>query len=150
MQYWHWIFGAKKTDESRRSLVDMLRSPHFDPDELSNTNWKALDEALSQTQIGANKRLKRHDMPDSHYHAGGWTERNVEIPIPFKDRKTFDPHRLGGNPNLNPDNIFTAPPLHYRSVAKLIQKVAEEESSSRNWIWDAHTKFWKMSEEGVT
>jgi Plavaka transposase len=149
MQFWYWMIGSRKTRESRATIVDLVNTPNFNPQDLLGTNWQALDEALAQPHVlDARQRLRRNDTSRQRYDQGGWAERDVEIAIPFKKRKVFYPHNPDTDSERSRDNIFTVPSLFIRSIPHLIRRLASTESHSRKWTWEAQEGFWRVKNEG--
>lgn len=151
MNLWFWNMGSRKTQQDRKALVDMMLSPHFSVADLANTNWRALDEALSHPLDTKANPSDEWEHLEAEYKAGGWIERDISIGIPFKDRLTRDPNSISAQNLLLPqDNLFTVPGVHIRSIPHLIRSIAATESKRRKWEWTAYSQRWQHSEDGKT
>ncbi|KAG6904976.1 hypothetical protein DXG01_005858 [Tephrocybe rancida] len=71
---WYWNKGSQKLQESFRSLIKIIKSKDFNPDDICGINWTKIN-----TQLGLN------DWDDDKWKDAdaGWRTSSIAIQIPF-------------------------------------------------------------------
>lgn len=96
MQQWHWLDGARKTQQGRDDLVnDVLLHPKFSVDDIRGMNWSALDDAL---ETKASTGL-----------SAGWKSTSLHINVPsYTSSKSSHAEK------------FEVPDFHYRPLMDVV------------------------------
>ncbi|KIM28587.1 hypothetical protein M408DRAFT_307928 [Serendipita vermifera MAFF 305830] len=139
VQYYHWMLGAKKTDRAREQLVDMTSSPYWDAQSARHTNWRSLDRKLVHCRNEGTSEEEASELIEE-----GWRKHDVDIPIPFKGRATYDPYSDSpANQSIPPNNIYKVANLWTRSLSHLIRQLSQTQSAARQWQWMPYREYWQ-------
>ncbi|KDN41261.1 hypothetical protein RSAG8_07530, partial [Rhizoctonia solani AG-8 WAC10335] len=64
LQHWHWNEGHKKSRSARESLIrDVITQPDFVPSDVSNVDWRRLDNSLALFALDNNLEHKQTSVP---------------------------------------------------------------------------------------
>ena len=96
---WYWNHGPQKSHESFKLLLDIIGDSEYNPEDVQNTNWKAINKDLGSS-------------PDDGQEASnGWRRSPITISVPFHRRM----------PNPGPCD-YTVPDFHHRSLVSIIRE----------------------------
>ena len=95
---WYWNHGPQKSHESFKLLLDTIGDSEYNPDDVRNTNWKAINKELGSSS-------------GDRQEASGWSRSPITISVPFHCRM----------PNLGPCD-YTVPDFHHRRLVSIIRK----------------------------
>lgn len=76
---WYWNQGTQKSKKSFRNLLDIIGSTDFQPEDVSHTNWAAIDR-----ELGGPRAPEQQD--SAEWMNDGWECRNITISVPFSRR----------------------------------------------------------------
>ncbi|KAF8059028.1 hypothetical protein FPV67DRAFT_1426930 [Lyophyllum atratum] len=99
---WFWNYGAQKSQENFRRLVEIVGSEDFIPASVRNLNWGQIN-----TQLGLND----WDTEEWEDEDAGWHESSVKIKVPF--------HRNTPHPGVQD---FFVKGFHCRSLVSVIRE----------------------------
>lgn len=99
---WYWNGGSQKSQANFDSLVAIIGSQEFSPDDIRHTPWRQIND-----QLGAND----WDKGEWQDEDAGWYQSSITIQVPF--------HYLTDNPGVRP---FTVDGFYHRSLVSIIQE----------------------------
>lgn len=76
---WYWNQGTQKSKKNFGTLLDIIGSTEFRPEDVSRTNWAAIDR-----QLGCPRASERED--SAEWMDDGWECRAITISVPFSRR----------------------------------------------------------------
>ena len=79
---WYWNQGNVKSKESFKRLLHIIGSPSFMLDDVQNTKWASIDNALGILATGDDPDCSEEWLDDD----AGWKCRTITICIPFSRR----------------------------------------------------------------
>ncbi|KAF8834373.1 hypothetical protein BDN67DRAFT_1016576, partial [Paxillus ammoniavirescens] len=119
---WYWNYGPQKSQESFKNLLDIIGDLDFNPEDIRNTNWKAIDKALGSSS-------------DNGPEAGhGWICSPVTISVPFH-------HRLS---NPGPCD-YTIPDFHHRRLVSVIRETLSDPLHHNVFHYEPYELRWHPS-----
>ncbi|KAG0704711.1 hypothetical protein DFH29DRAFT_997405 [Suillus ampliporus] len=74
--HWYWNGSVQKSQQSFKELVDIVRCPDYDPDDVRNTPWDKIN-----LQLGASIDVEGRDEWEDE--DAGWRKTQVTIEVPF-------------------------------------------------------------------
>ena len=95
---WFWNHGPRKSQQDFKLLLDIVGDLDFSPEDLRNTNWKAIDKELGSS-LG--------DEPEA---GDGWSCSPITISVPFHSR-TSHPGPCD----------YTVPDFHHHRLVSIIR-----------------------------
>jgi hypothetical protein len=107
---WWWSNNHEKSRSSFQALLDVVGSDTFNPKDVREANWSAIDKALATSQYEADGLDPNWEDDDGI----SWACTNITISVPF--------NTLSIKPG--PKN-FTIPGFHYRPLVPLIKRKLE-------------------------
>ncbi|KAF8440939.1 hypothetical protein L210DRAFT_815706, partial [Boletus edulis BED1] len=93
IENWYWNHGVQKSKSGFKSLLKIIGSPDFHPEDVHCTNWTTIDcelgclgttsGTLSGSSISHNGDSDvQHWLPEED----SWMQRSVTISVPFPQR----------------------------------------------------------------
>ena len=87
---WYWNGGVQKSKEGFKKLIEIVSGQSFDPSDVRNVAWDALNKQLRESPDSEDIWL---DQPDT-----SWTEKSITLSIPFQKKA----HNPGPQPYMFP------------------------------------------------
>ena len=122
---WYWNGGVQKSQESFKKLVEIVGSDDFRPADISNVNWKQVNNALTETSSA-------FEWQDE----SGWISTPVAISVPF--------HRGTKKPGAQ-DYIVTN--FHHRALVSVIRERLEDHDHAQRFHYQPYELLWKRGTE---
>ena len=94
---WYWNHGLQKSHQNFKLLLDIIRDLEYNPDNVQNTNWKAINKELGGGS---------GDGPEA---STGWSHSPIMISVPFHCQ----------TPNPGPCD-YTVPDFHHLHLLSII------------------------------
>lgn len=94
---WYWNHGPQKSHENFKLLLDIIGDLEYDPDDVRNTNWKAINKEFGSSS---------DDGPEA---STGWSHSPITISVPFHCQM----------PNPGPCD-YTVPDFHHYHLLSII------------------------------
>lgn len=122
---WYWSGGIQKTQKSFKDLVDIVGALDFEPSDVHNTNWMAIDNYLGSSE--------RDDVEDGEWTDAdaGWIKTPINISVPFHNRTA----RPGPHP-------YTGGNLYHRSLVDVIREKVSDASTAQNFHMEPYELTW--------
>jgi hypothetical protein len=124
---WYWNNGVQKSKESFQNLLNIVGDPDFDPQDVRETNWPAIDRELSSNDFDGNP----HDWRDA-----SWKQTPIAIDIPFH-------HRMH-NPGVQRSVLFD---LYHRSIVSVIKEKLANPKDDAKFHYEPYEYLWKPTED---
>ncbi|KAG2005526.1 hypothetical protein CC2G_001925 [Coprinopsis cinerea AmutBmut pab1-1] len=121
---WHWGNISGKSQNTLKSLVDIVGSPSFDPDEIRSTNFPQIYKILGSSDAKA-----------AHPTWGegtSWLKTDVQIDVPFNTRCK----KPGSIP-------YTMPGFHHRPLVPVIRDKLSATPESDHFHYSPFELRWK-------
>jgi len=133
---WYWNQGAQKSKRNFKSLVEIITSANFQPEDLYHTKWAAIDCQLGS--LGA-----VHDPPQTtpmtpdfeewQVEDGGWMWRTMTISVPFPQ------HFLHPGPRDYISNFYC------RSLLSIIREALSDPTRCKSFRFEPYSLRWNRS-----
>ena len=117
---WYWNHGQQKSQEDFKLLLDIVGDLEFRPEDVRNTNWRAIDKKL-----GSNSG-------DGLEAGDGWSRSPITISVPF--------HRRMPNPG---SYDYTIPDFHHRRLVSIIRETLSDPSYHRVYHYESYELRWR-------
>ena len=128
---WYWNGGRQKSLKEFRSLLDIIGSPEFRPEDIHNTKWHAID-----TQLGMNDFDGAHSPgTDNEFEwldDAGWRKSPITISVPF--------HKRAKDPGAKD---FFVGFLHYRSLTAVIKEKLSNPDDTQFFHYEPFKLLWQ-------
>jgi hypothetical protein len=107
---WWWSPNREQSQKSFQALLDIIGDDNFQPKDVREANWPALDRALATSQYEAD------DLDPNWENDNGisWACTSVEITVPFNTSSSTPGSKK-----------FTVPGFHYCLLVPLIKRKLE-------------------------
>lgn len=155
MQKWHWVDGARKTQQGRDDLVnEVLLDPHFSLDDIRGVNWSSLDdelEAKGSTGLSAGWKSATLGINVPAYTSSSSSHiEKFEIPD-FQYRPLMDVVTEAFSHN-DPKNFHYEPfELYHASLGSDTPQKLSQEIYNSKFMMDAHKEVNELpAEPGCT
>ncbi|KAF9230744.1 hypothetical protein BU15DRAFT_83245 [Melanogaster broomeanus] len=116
---WYWNHGSQKSQESFKKLLGIIGDLEFNPEDIRNTNWKAIDRELGSSS---------DDVPEA---GDGWSRSPVTISVPF--------HRRSSNPG---PCDYTVPDFHHRRLVSIIRETLSDPFHHHVYHHEPYELWW--------
>jgi hypothetical protein len=126
---WYWNNGVQKSKESFQNLVNIVGAPDFNPQDVRETNWSAIDKELASNDFDDNPR----DWIDED---AGWKRTPIAIDIPFH-------HRMQ-HPGVQQRTLFD---LYHRSIVSVIKEKLANPKDDAKFHYEPYEYLWKPTED---
>ena len=116
---WYWNHRTQKSQESFKLLLDIIGDFEFSPEDIRNTNWRAINRALGSSLASG---------PEA---GDGWSSSPIVISIPFH-------HRMP-----NPGSCdYTVPAFHHCRLVPIIREKLSDPSHHRVYHYEPYELRW--------
>ena len=124
---WYWNHRLQKSHESFKLLLDIIGDSEYNPEDVRNTNWKAINKDLGSS-------------PDDRQEASnGWCHSPITISVPF--------HRQ--MQNLGPCD-YTVLDFHHRSLVLIIREKLSNPFHHSIHHYEPYELQWNQPNKTVT
>lgn len=129
---WYWNQGIQKSQRSFKNLLEIVSGPGFQPDDIKQTNWRAVDHKLGVLDASLIKSQEQHEwLADD----AGWMHTAVTISVPFPRR------------SLNPGpKAYTACDFYHRSLTSIIRERVVHASNLKGFHFEPYELRWRRHE----
>ncbi|KAJ3542068.1 hypothetical protein NMY22_g3642 [Coprinellus aureogranulatus] len=125
---WFWGDDAEKSAKSFQTLVSIVGSETFKPEDVRNANWAKINRELGSSQF-------EHDNPTEFpwYNDGtSWASTPITIDVPFNTRSN--------TPGPQP---YTIKEFRYRPLVPLIRQKLENVEGQQHFHFIPHELRWQ-------
>ena len=126
---WYWNQGHQKSQASFRLLLDIIGHTGYDPEDVRNTNWTAIDRKLGNSSVRYDNTKTDCEWLD---HDSGWKKTAIRICVPF--------HRRTGNPG---SKEYIVEDFHYRSLVDIIRENLSDPAHHRLFHYEPYELRWQ-------
>ena len=126
---WYWNGGVQKSQESFKSLLNIVGDPAFDPQDVREANWSKIDKVLDANDYDEG------EMPEWQKEDAGWKHKPITITIPFHNRMEA--------PGTQQRVVFD---LHYRSVVEVIKEKLSNATDDAHFHYEPYEYIWKPTD----
>ena len=123
---WYWNQGAQKSKESFRELLGIIGDEGFHPEEVTKTNWQAMDRALGQNQFD-----NQPDAGDWLDEDDGWRRTTIPVSVPF--------HSCCQEPGPKTYHIHD---FYHRSLTSIIRERISNVSYASQFHYEPYELHW--------
>jgi len=116
---WYWNHGPQKSHKNFKLLLDIIEDLEYNPDDVWNTNWKAINK-----QLGSGSE-------DGQEASTGWSRSPIMISIPFHGRM----------PNPGPCD-YTVPDFHHHCLVSIIRDKLSDPFHHRIYHYEPYKLWW--------
>lgn len=127
---WYWCDGAQKSQESFKSLINIVGDPGFSPEDVRHTRWDQIDKTLG------NSGFEGEEWEDVD---AGWIKSlvTIRIPIPRESQKESARH-------TGPQD-YTLGHFYHRSIVSVIREKLSNPSDDRLFHYEPFELLWRPS-----
>jgi hypothetical protein len=129
---WWWSPNHERSQKSFQALLDVIGNKNFNPKDVRDANWSAIDRALATSQYEADDVDPNWEDDDGI----SWASTAVNITIPFNTSSS--------KPGTK---IFSVPGFHYRPLVPLIKRKLESITTNELFHTFGYELRWRPSEE---
>lgn len=122
---WYWNQGTQKSKKSFRTLLDIIGSTNFHPEDVSSTNWATIDR-----ELGGPGTLERQSSVE--WMEDEWEHRNITISVPFSRRCE----------NPGPKD-YTISEFYRRSLISIIREQLTDPIRCSRFHFEPYSLRWK-------
>jgi hypothetical protein len=126
---WYWNHGLQKSQENFRSLLGIVGAPDFNPQDVREARWAAIDKELARNHFDDDA----HEWKDED---AGWKRTPIAIDIPFH-------HRMK-NPGTQRKVVFD---LYHRSIVSVIRERLTNPTYDAKFHYEPYEYLWKPTED---
>ncbi|KAH7904570.1 hypothetical protein BJ138DRAFT_1018968 [Hygrophoropsis aurantiaca] len=121
---WYWNQGAQKSQQSFKQLLDIVGNANFQPEDVWNTQWKAVNRELGHNDF---------DSDDGEWldDDESWKKTPVFISVPF--------HTRTKNPGVKEHHAVD---LHHRSLVSIMREKLSNPEHARLFHYDPYQLIW--------
>ncbi|KAF8836277.1 hypothetical protein BDN67DRAFT_911498 [Paxillus ammoniavirescens] len=119
---WYWNYGLQKSQESFKNLPDIIGDLDFNPEDIQNMNWKAINKALGSSS---------DDGPEAGH---GWICSPVTISVPFHCRLS----------NPGPCS-YTILDFHHHRLVSVIRETLSDPLHHNVFHYEPYELWWHPS-----
>lgn len=124
---WYWNGGRQKSHEDFRSLLNIIGSADFRPEDVQNTKWRAID-----TKLGMNDFDGDDDGTNEWFDDAGWRKSAITISVPF--------HKQAKHPGAKD---FLVGFFYHRSLTEVIKEKLSNSDDNRFFHYEPFELLWK-------
>jgi hypothetical protein len=126
---WYWNHGVQKSKESFHTLLSIVGDPDFNPQDVRETKWSAIDKELASNDFDDDPRNWEDE-------DAGWKQTSIAIDIPF--------HRRMQNPGVQQRVLFD---LYHRSIVSVIKEKLANPKDDEKFHYEPYEYLWKPTED---
>lgn len=139
---WYWNEGVQKSKKGFESLIKIIGSEDFRPEDLRCTNWTAIDRELGGLDVhlsshaGAEPSDHEADLDSQPWlpEEAGWMRRSITISVPFPRR------------SLHPGpRDYTVSDFYRRPLLSIIRDKLSNPSRCRSFRFEPYLLRWRRS-----
>ena len=116
---WYWNHGPQKSQADFKLLLNIVGDLDFSPEEVRNTNWRAIDRELGSSS---------GDEPEV---GDGWSRSSITISVPFHSRTS----------NPGPCD-YTVPNFHYHRLVSIIRAMLSDPCHHHLYHHEPYELWW--------
>lgn len=134
---WYWNGGRQKSYKDFRSLLTIVGSPEFRPEDVRDTKWKAIDTILGHNDFD---QANTSDIDDDAWldDDAGWTKSPITISVPF--------HQRAKQPG--PKDFFVGD-LYHRSLTSVIRERLTNPQDAQFFHYEPFKLLWRPHPTGA-
>ena len=125
---WYWNQGNVKSKESFKRLLHIIGSPSFRPDDVRNTKWASIDNALGILATGDDPDCSEEWLDDN----AGWKCRTITICVPFSRRSA----------NPGPKD-YRVSDFYCRSLLSIIRERVSDPNGHHLFHYEPYELLWR-------
>lgn len=126
---WNWNDHVQKSKSNFKSLIDIVSDPSFDPSDIRDTQWEAIDAELGSSDIAG-------DEPHWIKNDASWSKTPITIPVPF--------HRYTINPG---PRDYTVANFYHRSIISVLRETLCDPLEGLHFHYEPYELYWKRNRE---
>ena len=134
---WYWNQGAQKSKKNFKSLLGIISSSDFRPEDLCHTNWASIDRqlgSLGTTYDHSQEMRTATDLQEWRDVDDGWMRRNISISVPFPRR------------SLHPGpRSYTISNFYRRSLLSIIHEMLLDPVRCKSFHFEPYSLRWQRS-----
>lgn len=127
---WYWNHGIQKSAKSFRTLLDIIGSLDFSPQDVSHRQWANIDKRLADDNVSPDDGDVEWVDEDA-----GWMKTPIKISVPF--------HQFMKKPGVQD---YVVGDLYHRSLLSVIREKITNSNDNRHFHYDPYELFWKRTE----
>lgn len=132
---WFWSGGAQKSHQSFTSLVNIVGSSSFRPEDIHTTKWSTINKKLAHSAFEGGINTALDESEEWMEEDAGWRKTPITISVPFHS-KTRRP---------GPKN-FEVGHLYHRSLVSVIREKLANKQDMRHFHYEPYTLLWRPTE----
>jgi hypothetical protein len=122
---WYWNHGSQKSQENFKSLLDIIGSAEFSPQDVHGANWSRINRQLALNDWDEGAWFDEDD--------AGWQKSAISIRIPF--------HRFLDRPGVRD---YVVPDFYHRSLTSVIrERLKKDAANNRHFHLEPFELLWK-------
>ena len=118
---WYWNHGQQKSQEDFKLLLDIVGDLEFRPEDVRNTNWRAINRTLG-SNLGSGPEADNN-----------WSRSPITISVPF--------HRRMPTPG---SHDYTVPDFHHCCLVPTIREALSDPSYHRIFHYEPYELRWRL------
>lgn len=128
---WYWSGGRYKSKEDFQSLLSIIGSPDFRPEDVINTKWHSIDTKLGSNEFDEDNSVENesHEWLDDD---AGWRQRAITISVPFHSRSKHPGAR-----------DFFVGHLFHRSLVSVIKEKLSNPEETQHFHYEPFKLLWQ-------
>lgn len=136
---WYWTNGRQKSKDDFRSLLNIVGRPEFQPVDVRDTNWRAIDAKLGTNEFDEEPITVSDDENEEleWLDDAGWRRSAITVSVPF--------HSRSKNPGAKD---FSAGYLYHRSLVAVIKETLSDPDQSRHFHYEPFALLWEKYLDG--
>lgn len=135
---WYWNEGVQKSQQSFNNLMNVVGDPSFDPSDIRDTKWLAINAALGSSEQEEASEGEWADVD------AGWIKTSIKISVPF----SYHTPRPGPQAYIGGD-------LYHRSLVSVMrERISDPHFAQRfhfepyQLTWSPHPKSYEIPVQG--
>ncbi|KAG6914588.1 hypothetical protein DXG01_016444 [Tephrocybe rancida] len=122
---WFWSHGVQKSLRSFKELVQIVGSDDFNPKDIQNTRWGAIDRLLGQNDFDEGHQQEWED------EDAGWKRTPITLDIPFHKRMQ----------NKGTQQCLVGH-IYHRSIVSVIKEKLAHAQDNERFHYEPFEVFW--------
>ncbi|KAF8074608.1 hypothetical protein FPV67DRAFT_1559334 [Lyophyllum atratum] len=126
---WYWNHGTQKTLADFRMLVDIIKHPDFQVDDIRNTHWSNVNATLASNvgDNGDNLQAEWLDVDE------GWQKTPISINVPFHKRTE----------NRGVTESYVVGELYHRSILSVLKERLTDNRTPEPIYYEPYELWWQ-------
>jgi hypothetical protein len=130
---WNWNDHVQKSKSSFKSLVNIIGDPDFQPSDIRDTHWDAIDQELGNSDI---PDMDFEEVPHWIKNDARWTKTPIVISVPF--------HRYTESPG---PRDYMVSDFYHRSIISILRESLSHPVESLHFHYEPYELYWKQSND---